>query len=190
MKEVDEPTPGISVKDAAVKQGADLASLLLQERAAFALLARVNHSQLRIITYTGFNSHKNYAKSDNNVKVVKEVEFVDKNPTHGVAAVDSGDEIAALGQCVHLVVEDGVEAFLPLSGLVDTKKERLRLSRQSAKLAKDIQVLEDRLSGPGFVQRAPTKLVEETRKKLQDIRQQRASVVTSLDALPGEEAAS
>ena len=33
-------------------------------------------------------------------------------------------------QPVHLVVQDGLEAFLPMSGLVDLDKELARLSKQ------------------------------------------------------------
>lgn len=36
--------------------------------------------------------------------------------------------------CVQLVVEDGVEAFLPQSALIDREKELQRLQRQADKL--------------------------------------------------------
>jgi phage I-like protein len=35
---------------------------------------------------------------------------------------------------VHLVVQDGLEAFLPMSGLVDIDKELARLSKQQVRL--------------------------------------------------------
>jgi valyl-tRNA synthetase len=38
---------------------------------------------------------------------------------------------------VHLVVADGLEAFLPMSGLVDLDKELARLSKQQGTLEKD-----------------------------------------------------
>jgi valyl-tRNA synthetase len=40
-------------------------------------------------------------------------------------------------QPVHLVVQDGLEAFLPMSGLVDLEKELARLSKQLGTLEKD-----------------------------------------------------
>lgn len=40
------------------------------------------------------------------------------------APVSSSSE-AAIGQSVHLIVEEGLEAFLPLAGMIDYVKERV-----------------------------------------------------------------
>ncbi|CBJ31846.1 Valine--tRNA ligase [Ectocarpus siliculosus] len=71
------------------------------------------------------------------------------------------------GQNVHLVVQDGLEVYLPMAGLVDKDKERARLEKQAGKLTKDMEVLEKRLSGSNFVEKAPAKVVEEVRANLQ-----------------------
>ncbi|CAM9542848.1 unnamed protein product [Pylaiella littoralis] len=71
------------------------------------------------------------------------------------------------GQTVHLVVQDGLEVYLPMAGLVDKKKERARLEKQAGKLTKDMEVLEKRLSGSNFVEKAPAKVVEEVKANLQ-----------------------
>ncbi|CAM9720753.1 unnamed protein product [Ectocarpus fasciculatus] len=71
------------------------------------------------------------------------------------------------GQTVHLVVQDGLEVYLPMAGLVDKDKERARLEKQAGKLTKDMEVLEKRLSGSNFVEKAPAKVVEEVRANLQ-----------------------
>lgn len=54
---------------------------------------------------------------------------------------------------VLLCVKDGLEVYLPMAGLVDKEKEMARLEKQSGKLAKDIEVLEKRLSGSNFVEK-------------------------------------
>jgi hypothetical protein len=35
------------------------------------------------------------------------------------------DSVNSLGQSVHLIVEEGLEAFLPLSDMIDYAKERV-----------------------------------------------------------------
>lgn len=52
-----------------------------------------------------------------------------------------------------VVVQDGLEAYLPMAGLVDKEKERARLEKQAAKLTKDMEVLETRLGGSNFVEK-------------------------------------
>lgn len=49
--------------------------------------------------------------------------------------------------------QDGLEAYLPMAGLVDKDKERARLDKQAQKLEKDIEVLEKRLGGSNFVEK-------------------------------------
>ena len=55
-----------------------------------------------------------------------------------------------------VVVQDGLEAYLPMAGLVDKEKERARLEKQAAKLTKDMEVLETRLGGSNFVVKVQT----------------------------------
>lgn len=85
---------------------------------------------------------------------------------------------------VQLVVQDGVVAYLPLSGLIDPEKERLRLQRQSEKLAKEIQKLLGRLQSKGFVDKAPPALVEKAKGELAELEDQAAKIESSLAALP------
>ena len=49
--------------------------------------------------------------------------------------------------------QDGLEVYLPMAGLVDKDKEMARLEKQASKLAKDIDILEKRLSGSNFVEK-------------------------------------
>lgn len=90
---------------------------------------------------------------------------------------------AAAGSSVQLVVQDGIEAFLPLSGLIDPVKERKRLERQGEKLQKEIQKLEGRLKSKGFVEKAPEAVVEKAKNELAELEDQASKVKSSLEAL-------
>ena len=90
---------------------------------------------------------------------------------------------AAAVESVQLVVQDGIEAYLPLAGMIDPEKERKRLERQSVKLAKEIEKLGGRLKSKGFVEKAPPALVEKARAELAELEDQAAKIKASLDAL-------
>lgn len=63
------------------------------------------------------------------------------------------------------VVIDGVELFIPLDELVDFEKEKERLNKERDKALAEIKRVEGKLNNPGFVNKAPAKLVEEERAK-------------------------
>ena len=99
--------------------------------------------------------------------------------------VPGSDEAkAAAADSVQLVIQDGVEAFLPLSGLIDPEKERKRLEKQNEKLQKEIQKLAGRLNSKGFVDKAPEAVVDKAKKELAGLEDQAAKVQVSLESLP------
>jgi len=63
------------------------------------------------------------------------------------------------------VVIDGVELFIPLDELVDFEKEKERLNKERDKALAEIKRVEGKLNNPGFVNKAPAKLVEEEKDK-------------------------
>ena len=77
---------------------------------------------------------------------------------------------------MQLVVSDGVEVYLPLSGIVDPAKEVGRLGKQAAKLEKEVGGLAGRLKSPKFVEKAPAQVVEKSRKELAELEEQLAAV--------------
>jgi valyl-tRNA synthetase len=58
-----------------------------------------------------------------------------------------------------------IEVLVTLKGLVDPKDELARIERELKKLEKDLGALEKKLASPGFVDRAPPEVVEESRKQ-------------------------
>ena len=101
-----------------------------------------------------------------------------------ILEVDSDEAKAAIpAESVKLVIGDSVEAYLPLSGLIDPEKERKRLEKQSEKLEKMIQKLSGRLQSKGFLEKAPKSVVDESKAELAELEDQAAKVKASLDAL-------
>jgi valyl-tRNA synthetase len=63
------------------------------------------------------------------------------------------------------VVVAGAAIFLPLSDLVDTAKEKERLSREKERLAKELERVESKLNNEGFMAKAPADVVNAEREK-------------------------
>jgi len=103
-----------------------------------------------------------------------------------VAVYEAGSVEAAEAtavKSVQVVVQDGVEAYLPLSGLIDPEQERARLEKQNERLAKEIQKLAGRLQSKGFVDKAPADVVDKAKLELAELEDQAKKVSTSLAAL-------
>lgn len=64
------------------------------------------------------------------------------------------------------VVTDCARIFIPLSEIVDTKKELERLAKEKASVQKDIDFSSGKLNNQGFVSKAPAQLIETEKAKL------------------------
>jgi len=77
---------------------------------------------------------------------------------------ESGEKLA--GAAADIVKE--VQIFIPLEGLVDTEKEKVRLNKEIDKLSSYIASLSGKLSNKKFVQNAPKMVVEGEEQKLSE----------------------
>jgi len=100
-----------------------------------------------------------------------------------VVGPGSLEKMPEMGQTVHLVVEDGLEVFLPMAALVDSAKELLRLGKQADKLRKDIDGLESRLVSKGFADKAPEAVIAEVKGTIADKREQLSAVEKGMAAI-------
>lgn len=117
---------------------------------------------------------------------VKSLVLLAKLDPEQVTVLEAGSEQAKEAmkiESVQLVIQDGVEAYLPLAGLIDPEKERKRLEKQATKLGKEIEKLTARLNSPGFTDKAPAALVEKARTELAGLEDQAAKIQASLDVL-------
>ncbi|MEL7602070.1 MAG: valine--tRNA ligase [Bacillota bacterium] len=69
------------------------------------------------------------------------------------------------------VVCSAVEAFIPLEQLVDIQKELERVEKEIERIEGEIARAEGKLNNPGFVGKAPERVVEEERQKLATARE-------------------
>ncbi|MSP56197.1 MAG: valine--tRNA ligase [Myxococcales bacterium] len=82
-----------------------------------------------------------------------------------------------------VVVVAGEELWIDLAGVLDTSKERERLTREIERLDKSIQFLEARLGNEAFVAKAPPHLLDKSRAELAGEIDKRASLRGALAAV-------
>ncbi|MCL1853067.1 MAG: valine--tRNA ligase [Peptococcaceae bacterium] len=61
---------------------------------------------------------------------------------------------------------DGIQVFVPLKGMLDLDKERLRIDKEIANAVEEEKRLGGKLNNPGFVNKAPADVVAGEREKL------------------------
>lgn len=93
-----------------------------------------------------------------------------------------GQNIEAPGQSMTSVVS-GAELFLPLEGLIDIVAETARLEKELEKWAKEVKLVQGKLSNERFVSKAPEAVVAEERAKEQDYIEKHAIVEKRLQEL-------
>ena len=95
---------------------------------------------------------------------------------NGVSELPEGYDVA---NTVSIVTGDA-EVYIPLNELVDPEKERIRLSNEREKLYAEISRAEGKLNNPGFTDKAPQKVVDVEREKLQKYRDMLSKVEQQL----------
>jgi valyl-tRNA synthetase len=69
------------------------------------------------------------------------------------------------------VVAGGNRAFLPIEGLFDLEQELARLARERQETVGLLERCEQLLARPGFVERAPSEVVQRERDKADELRE-------------------
>jgi valyl-tRNA synthetase len=88
-------------------------------------------------------------------------------------------------KAVALVAAEGVEAYLPLVGLVDLDQELARLRKALADTDQEILRAEGKLANEAFVSKAPEHVVQQQRSRLAEQQERRARLETRLESLEG-----
>jgi len=99
--------------------------------------------------------------------------------------LEIGSDLAAPEKAMSAVVT-GAELFLPLAGLVDIEQEVKRLEKELATLHAEVERVEKKLNNPGFVAKAPAKVIEEEKAKMADYMEKRDKVIARLAELKSE----
>ena len=86
---------------------------------------------------------------------------------------------------MELVAAEGVEAYLPLAGLVDLEQEIARLKKAIAEAEQEIQRAEGMLANESFTSKAPPEVVQRQRDRLAEQEERRSRLAARLQALEG-----
>jgi valyl-tRNA synthetase len=86
-------------------------------------------------------------------------------------------------KAVALVAAEGVEAYLPLAGLVDLEQEIARLKKTIAEAEDQIRRAEGMLANESFTSKAPPHIVQQQRDRLAEQQERRARLEARLQAL-------
>ncbi|MCI8403731.1 MAG: valine--tRNA ligase [Clostridia bacterium] len=81
------------------------------------------------------------------------------------------------------IVVPSAEIYLPLDELVDKTKELERLRGEKKKLEGEIKRVEGKLNNPGFVNKAPAKVVEEEKAKGEKYKEMLEKVLESIKSM-------
>jgi valyl-tRNA synthetase len=73
--------------------------------------------------------------------------------------------------------------YIPMGELVDTEKERARLEGELEKVMAEIRRADGKLNNQGFMAKAPKKLVDEEKEKLNKYIEMREKILTNLKNL-------
>jgi valyl-tRNA synthetase len=91
-----------------------------------------------------------------------------------ICKLASGETVELVSEApageVVTVVTDGAKLYMPLAELVDLEAERARRGRELSAAKEELGKLEAKLQNPGFVSKAPEKVVAAERERLEKLR--------------------
>src|SRR5690606_29460663 len=79
----------------------------------------------------------------------------------------------------------GAELYFPLAGLIDISQEITRLEKELKVLYSEVERIEKKLANEGFVSKAPAKVIDEEKAKLEDYANKRDKVIARIAELKG-----
>lgn len=85
-----------------------------------------------------------------------------------VENIELGRQISKPKASIAAVVRN-LEIFLPLKGIIDLEAEKARLSKQIEKLEKELQNVKKKLDNPHFLANAKPEIVENERKRFEEV---------------------
>ena len=105
---------------------------------------------------------------------IEDIDIVNQNMVHikNLARVDTVD----VGQSVPKPEASATAVFgmnqvhVLLKGLIDFKEEIRRLNKEIKKVQKEIEISDKRLSNRGFMERAPSEIINKVREKVESMK--------------------
>jgi len=115
-------------------------------------------------------------------KIVKEsISIIEKLSNCKDAKLVSSDK--EIKEESAICINSTVKVFLPSASLVDAKKEIIRLTSEFDRIESEINRAEDKLKNQGFISKAPKKLIDEEKEKLEKYKKLKNTVKEALSKL-------
>lgn len=102
----------------------------------------------------------------------------------GTSKLETGLHISAPDKAMTAILT-GAELYLPLAGLIDIAQEIARLEKEHQHLNAEVERVEKKLGNEGFVAKAPAKVIDEERAKMNDYADKRDKVLARIAELRG-----
>ena len=81
------------------------------------------------------------------------------------------------------IVTDNAKIYIPMGDLVDFEAERKRLEKELAQAQDKLDFINKKLSNPGFVNKAPEKVVNQNKEDAAKLEDKIANIKNSIDSL-------
>ncbi|MBQ1862387.1 MAG: class I tRNA ligase family protein, partial [Clostridia bacterium] len=104
-----------------------------------------------------------YIETSNPEEYTRCVEFLKRLAGASEITVNAG----APAEKTATALSPDAKAYIPMGELVDIEKEKARLEKEKARLEAEIDRIDKKLANPGFVSKAPAKVVDEEKAKRQ-----------------------
>lgn len=102
----------------------------------------------------------------------------------GTSMLEVSLQISAPDKAMTAIIT-GADLYLPLAGLIDIAQEIARLEKEHQHLNAEVERVEKKLGNEGFVAKAPAKVIEEERSKMNDYADKRDKVLARIEELRG-----
>ena len=162
------PSPELSLRDEVAEEAYDrirtLITLIREIRASNKV-----HAKRAVVLHVSGSLAEDIARWSPLVETLGNIKEVTSEPAPESSAA--------------FVFEGSEYRLSDLADAVDASVEKERLTKELADLEKSIKGLEGRLSNPGYTDKAPEHLVNQTRAELEQKKQDRDSMKASLDKL-------
>ena len=121
-----------------------------------------------------------YVETANEETFGKGVEFIKRLASASNVSVASGFD--DLGNVVTVITADA-KIYIPLGDLVDFEAERKRLEKELAAAQDKLDFINKKLSNPGFVNKAPEKVVAQNKEDAAKLSEKIESIKKSIETL-------
>ena len=96
--------------------------------------------------------------------------------------VEVSSDFGDLGNVVTIITDDA-KVYIPLGDLVDFEAEKKRLEKELAQAEDKLAFINKKLSNPGFVNKAPEKVVQQNRDDAAKLEEKIESIKKSIEEI-------